>query len=344
MPLVPNEEKLEEHAFIIKGRVEGSRIDQYLAKRFSDYSRAFFQKLIKQEKVLVDGKSIKISSKIRAGQEVHISLPKLEALHLQPEHIQLDVLYEDDYLAVINKAAGYVVHPSRGHMSGTIVNALLSHFDELCDSDDGYRPGIVHRLDRDTTGVLLIAKTNQSLYKLSQQFENREIKKEYLALVEGVLQFGEGTINLPLGIDPRNRERMAIQHGGKQSVTDYRVLARYPKFTLVQVFPKTGRTHQIRIHFKSQGHPLVVDKIYGASPILTIDQLSEKNTQAAQGEPLIARQALHAWRIEFDHPAIHQKMTFCAPLARDFLDTLKIFQSLWPSASVSEILKQDKIS
>lgn len=337
MPFVPNEDNLEEFNFTIKGRVENTRIDQYLAKRYPDYSRAYVQKLIKKGHVLLDGKPAKMSARVRAGQEVFVSLPKLEPLHLKPEAIPLDILFEDEDLAVINKQVGYVVHPSRGHMHGTLVNALIYHFEELSDCNDEYRPGIVHRLDRDTSGVLLVAKSNQAHHKLAAQFESRQIKKEYLALAEGEIAFRDGVINLPLGMDPRNRERMAIQHGGKTSVTEYKVVARYPGFTLLHVFPKTGRTHQIRIHFKSQGHPLVGDHLYGAKPCLTREMLGGIR---AASETLMARQALHSWKITFEHPGTHSPMRVVAPLAEDFFRTLTVFQSFWPSPEVAEILEE----
>jgi 23S rRNA pseudouridine1911/1915/1917 synthase len=343
MPFVPNEEKVEEISFVIKGRVEGDRIDQYLAKRFSDYSRVFFQKLIKKGKVLIDGKETKISAKIKAGDQIVVFLPKLEAVHLKPENTPLDVIYEDDVLALINKPVGVVIHPSRGHMSGTIVNALLSHFDDLADNTDVYRPGIVHRLDRDTSGILLIAKTNSAQFKLSQQFEHREIKKEYLALAEGNIEYNSGIIQLPLGMDPRNRERMSIQYGGKSAITEYKIITRYPGFTLVHVFPKTGRTHQIRVHFKSQGHPLACDHLYDAIPQLTWNALKipedkKKEWTGDIEKPLLERQALHAWRISFDHPLTNQRMTFQAPLAPDFFHTLEVFQYFWPCQEVAKML------
>jgi 23S rRNA pseudouridine1911/1915/1917 synthase len=339
MPLVPNEDKPEEIAFVVRGRVEGDRLDQYLSHRFPDYSRSYLQKLIKAGKVLVDGSPAKTSAKLRAGQSVSVSLPKLEALHLKSEELPIEILYEDDELAVIDKPAGLVTHPARGHMTGTIVNALLFHFDKLSECEDVYRPGIVHRLDRDTTGVLLVAKSNRAQSSLGQQFENREVEKEYLALTEGEIACRQGSIELPLGMDPRNRERMSIQHGGKNALTNYRVIRTYPGFSLVHVFPKTGRTHQIRIHFKSQGHPLVADHLYGAEPVLTPERMGlGADFPGDPREPLMARQALHAWKISFFHPATGKKISFGAPLPRDLSRTLQIFQQFWPDPRVAEIL------
>lgn len=343
-PFFPNEQNIEEFAFKVRGRVDGERIDQYLGKRFPGYSRAYFQKLIKSGQVLVDDKKIRASSKIRSNQKICVSLPKLEPLHLKPENIPLEVIYEDEAVAAVNKPVGLVAHPSRGHMSGTLVNALLYYFMQLSDCSDVYRPGIVHRLDRDTSGVMLVAKTNHAHAHLAQQFEQRIIKKEYLALVEGNLDGNEGTIALPIAMDPRNRERMAVMHGGKQAITNYRVLARYPNHTLVHAFPKTGRTHQIRVHFKSQGHPLVGDTLYGAAPVLTLqdilhgapDNVCQHSVQAEL--KMMSRQALHAWRISFFHPHSNSPIDIKASLAQDFGNTLKLLQTTWPSPEVVNIL------
>jgi 23S rRNA pseudouridine1911/1915/1917 synthase len=349
-PLIPNEEKVEEISFTIKGRVEGLRLDAYLSKRFVEYSRAYLQKLIANKRVLIQGKPVKASAKIRAGQQVSIQLPKLEPLYLKPEKMPLEILYEDDSLAVLNKPSDLVIHPSRGHLSGTLVNGLLGYFEELSDyHEDVYRPGIVHRLDRYTSGVLLIAKNSQVHASLAKQFEDRQTKKEYLALVEGQMRFEEGTIALPLGVDPRNRERMAIRHGGKEAMTEYKVIARYPDWTLVHVFPKTGRTHQIRIHFKSQGHPIVADALYEAAPVLTVDMLYARlkgaQTPLEGLSPdlcLMERSALHAWRLTFSHPLTQETMTHVAPLPEDFQGTLETLEKLWPCSKVANILRLAK--
>ena len=346
MPYVPSEDKIDEIHLTIRGQVDGQRLDQYLVKRFPDYSRSFLQKLIKKEKILLNGKTAKPSSRLRPGQDVGVLLPRLEPLHLKPEAMALDILYEDEYLAILNKPPGLVMHPARGHLSGTLVNGLLAHFENLSDAnDDVYRPGIVHRLDRDTSGVLLVAKSNQAHAGLSKQFEDRLIQKEYLALTEGEMQVKEGTIMLPLGIDPKNHERITVQLGGKEAVTNYKVMVTYPKFTLVHVFPKTGRTHQIRVHLKSQNHPIVGDEVYGGMAYLTREQICGANVTvqpqdaaADGGIPLIERQALHALRITFTHPVFNKTMTFGAPLAQDFSRTLAVFQSLWPSPIVAQLI------
>ncbi|NUM36115.1 MAG: RluA family pseudouridine synthase [Candidatus Brocadiae bacterium] len=324
--------------------MEGRRLDAYLGKRFFEYSRSYLQKLIKNGNVLIDGKEVKPGYKIKEGQKIFIRLPELEPLHLKPQEMELDIIFEDEHIAVINKRADLVVHPSRGHMEGTLVNGLIHYFENLSDFNDAYRPGIVHRLDRFTSGLLVIAKNNKSHAALAEQFQTRHIHKEYLALVEGKVRFENGTISLPLGIDPRNRERAAVCHGGKEAVTDYQVIARYPSFTFVHVFPKTGRTHQIRIHMKSQGNPIVCDSLYDANPILDkariLANVSGSVDTEDQDEVLMDRTALHAWRIHFEHPATQQEMHLTAPPAQDFLEALKFLETLWPNPKVAELIEK----
>lgn len=341
--LIPNEDKTHTIQFAVKEQLDKAcRIDAYLGKRFQDYSRSFLQGLIKKGNVLVDGKKVKASSKIHTGQEIVIILPELEPLTIKPEKIDLDILYEDDDIAIINKQSDLVIHPSRGNLSGTLVNGLVAHFQSLSDCTDVYRPGIVHRLDKYTTGVMLIAKNNQAHAKLSQQFADRVTRKEYIALVNGELNSKQGSIELPIGVDPRNRERMTISHGGKKSITHYRVIARYPAHTLVRVFPKTGRTHQIRVHMKAQGHPLVADHVYSDKDILTMDMILKNRkscNENVKDECLINRQALHARSITFYHPKTNKEMTQTAPLAKDFIHTLEMFQKFWPCYEVAELCK-----
>lgn len=345
-PLVPNEEKISEVEFLIKGRMEGRRLDAYLGKRFFEYSRSYLQKLIKGGHVLVDGKSVKAGYKVKEGQTIHISLPELEPMHLQPEEMEIKIIYEDEDIAVINKPADLVIHPSRGHMQGTLVNGLIHYFENLSDFNDAYRPGIVHRLDRYTSGLLVVAKNNKSHAALADQFQNRFIHKEYLALVEGKMRFENGTICLPLGLDPRNRERGAVRAGGKEAVTDYTVLARYPSFTLVHVFPKTGRTHQIRIHMKSQGNPIVCDELYDAFPTLSREKIlvdaGQKSCLEGEEEILMDRTALHAWRIQFEHPTTHQSMNLSAPIAEDFTQVIHVLNRFWPSPKVAKIVENQE--
>ncbi len=340
--LIPNEEHVETLEFFIKGRVEGQRLDAYLVKRFEDYSRTYLQKLIKGGKVFVNGKPAKASHKIRVGQEVRVELPQLEELHLKPEQMPLTIVYEDEDIVAINKQANLIIHPARGHLQGTLVNGLIFYFENLSDYNDAYRPGIVHRLDRDTSGILLVAKNNIAHAGLAAQFENREIHKEYLALVEGNMKLDRNIVNLPLAVDPRNRERMSVRKDGKISITEYQVLMRYPGYTLVHVFPKTGRTHQIRVHLKSEGHVIIADDLYGANPILTKGMVYNNAKMPIppeiDGEQiLMERTALHAWQIHFHHPTKKEDMTLVAQLPSDFANTLRFLQARWPNPKVEKI-------
>lgn len=341
MTLIPSKDNIDEISFLVEDGVQ-TRLDQYLSGKYTDYSRVFFQKLIKQGLVLVDDKKVKASSKIQTGQKIFISLPQLEPLKLKPENIPLDIIYEDEDLAAVNKDVGLIVHPSKGNLDGTLANGLLYHFRQLSDCTDVYRPGIVHRLDSNTSGVILVAKNNVAHYHISKQFEQRRVQKEYLALVEGNVRANDGEINLPIGMDTRKRERMAIVHGGKPSMTSFRVIARYPSATLVHVFPKTGRTHQIRIHFKSQGHPLVGDYLYGASRTLSMKDFfsaEEKDVPSGLDVGVIERQALHAFRITIYQPKQEDKqICISAALKEDFSQLLEKLNKYWPSPKVEEIL------
>lgn len=344
-PLIPNEEKIESMEFCIRGRVEGQRIDAYLVKRFGDYSRAYLQRLIKSGKVTVNGKPVKASHHIHSSEEIRVELPQLEELHLKPEQMPLQILYEDEDIAAINKQPDLVIHPSRGHLQGTLVNGLLFYFENLSDYTDVYRPGIVHRLDRNTSGVLLVAKSNRAHAGLAEQFEKREIHKEYLAIVEGSLKLDRNIVNLPLAMDPHNRERMAVRKNGKEAITEYVVLARYPGYTLVHVFPKTGRTHQIRVHLKSEGHPIVADEMYGAVPALSMAMI-HRQANLAPPEPdeiILDRTALHAWRIHFRHPGSKCQMTLSAPLPEDITNVLRTFQHFWPNPKTMRLLETGNV-
>ena len=246
--LIPDNEQIETILLTIEKDMIG-RLDAFLHDRFSNYSRSYLQKLIKEGNVFIDNKKItKASTKLKEKQEVRIYLPQLVSLKLKPEAIPLDIMYEDDDLAIINKQSDIAVHPAEGKITGTLVNALLFHFKNLSTCNGILRPGIVHRLDRNTSGVLIIAKNNKAHNLICEQFKNRNVKKEYLALVEGKVNCENGTIALPIGMDTKNRRRMSIMHGGKKAVTDYLKIADYPNFSLVRLFPKT-RSHNINLGF-----------------------------------------------------------------------------------------------
>jgi 23S rRNA pseudouridine1911/1915/1917 synthase len=304
----------------------GKRIDAYLASRYPDYSRSVVKKVIDVGAVLVNGQPVKASYKVRLGDRICIWLPELADDAPTPEDIPISVVYEDAALTVVNKPAGMVVHPAKGHWSGTLVNALQFHYDTLSTTAGAERPGIVHRLDRDTTGLLLVAKADSAHQRLAQQFEQRTIHKEYLALVAGSPERDSDYIERTIGFHPTNREKMAIrlpEDGGKDAVTFYEVIERFRGYALVRCKPQTGRTHQIRVHLAHIGHPIVADKAYSGRDRLMLGDVIGPGATGAEAETvLIDRQALHAHSLRLDHPLTGQPLHLTAPLPDDMTRTL----------------------
>lgn len=284
----------------------GERLDKYLAQALPAYSRSALQKLIADRAIRVNGAPAKPAQRVEAGDVIVGFLPTLEAEELRPEQIPLDIVYEDADLLVINKPAGMVVHPAAGHEHGTLVNAVLAHVPELAQVG-GERPGIVHRLDRDTSGLIIVAKSAKALADLQNQFRQRRVEKVYLALLEGALQPPQGVVEAPIGRDPRHRQRMAVVTEGRPARTHYRVQEYLGSYTLVEARPETGRTHQIRVHLAAIGHPVVGDPIYG---------------RRRHGLPL-TRQFLHAWRLTFVLPSSGMRRTFATPLPADLQRVLQ---------------------
>jgi 23S rRNA pseudouridine1911/1915/1917 synthase len=278
----------------------GERLDVFVARRLPPLTRSRVQRLIDDGHVVVAGHSAKASLRLEAGQRVSVEVPPPEEGVAQPEEIALTVLYEDADLLVIDKPAGMTVHPSPGHTTATLVNAILAHCSDLSGIGGVLRPGIVHRLDRDTSGVILVAKNDAAHQSLARQLKERTVEKTYLAIVEGTPKPPEGVIDAPIARDPRNRQRMAIVQDGRASVTGYRVVERFRGASLLEARPKTGRTHQIRVHLAAIGHPILGDRFYG------------------KASPLAARHMLHAWRIAFAHPITGATMELEAPLPPDF--------------------------
>ncbi len=294
--------------FDVTEQEQGTRLDKFLLLRRPDLSRSFLQALIGGGDVRVNDAARKANYAVKAGEMVTLEIPPPAPAEAKAEDIPLDVLYEDDVLLVINKPAGMVVHPAVGHASGTLVNAVLGHDPDIVTGNQE-RAGIVHRLDRDTSGVMLIAKNDAALRELQKQFASREVHKTYLALVNGVVKTPRGKIDAPLGRDPHDRKRMAIAGGGtaREAVTGFTVIGHTDRYTLLKVEPETGRTHQIRVHLAFLKHPVVADEVYGR----------KKNDLA------LTRQFLHAYRITFKHPITGEEMTITAPVPQDLTEALE---------------------
>jgi 23S rRNA pseudouridine1911/1915/1917 synthase len=347
-PLELEEDGLQHMRLDIRRALPDRRLDKYLAGRLgSVMSRTALQGYIREGNVTVNGAAVKPSYTIRTGDAIEMLLPQVKPREIAPEPIPLDVIYEDDDVMAINKQANLIVHPARGNWTGTLVNALAYYFkqgwrdiDTLPNTGQASRPGIVHRLDRDTTGIMLIAKTELGLWRLGRQFELRMIRKTYTAIVHGLIDRDEDVIDAPIGKHPKIREKYSVHRvtglpypaTTKEAVTRYRVIERLKgvgatntAFTLVELYPKTGRTHQLRVHMSYIGNPIVGDRMYGGGPIYR-SQLQGRN-DVAEG-PLITRQALHAHTIEFQHPRTLQPMKLTAPYPADFTQTLAELKSL----------------
>lgn len=295
---------MERYDYTVEKNESGTRIDRYLAEKDSGFSRSFIQKLLKDGQVTVGGKPAKSNYKVREDDSIHLEVPDSSEPDIVPEDIPLDILYEDEDVLIVNKPKGMVVHPAAGHYQGTLVNAVMAHCgDSLSGINGVMRPGIVHRIDKDTTGALLVCKNDNAHRDLAMQLKEHSIKRRYRAIVAGVIKENEGTIEGPIGRHPVDRKKMAINYkNGKEAVTHYRVLERFPNATYVECRLETGRTHQIRVHMTSIGHPLLGDEVYG----------SGKNPYHLQG------QTLHAMILGFVHPSTGEYMEFTAPLPEYF--------------------------
>jgi len=295
------------------------RVDVFLSMQGLGLTRSQIQKLLDGGLIRVNQKAAKASYKLRAGDEIEIEIPRPESIEAKPEAIPLEILYQDKYLAFVNKPAGLVVHASAGHASGTLVNALLHHLKDLSGIGGQLRPGIVHRLDKDTSGLMLIAKNNQAHADLARMFQNREIQKTYLALAYGSFKSDSGLIESKLGRSRGDRKKISSRTGrGKEAKTSYEVIERFPAMALLRVKPHTGRTHQIRVHLAEAGHPIVADPVYGGKQwVGKLKPPLQALVKRAQ------RQMLHAFQLEFVHPITGKKMKGEAALPEDFLEILK---------------------
>ncbi len=287
---------MEDLQYQVDLKDEGLRLDVYLAQNLSDLSRSYIKKLLEKQLVLVNGEQKKPSYKVVQDDEIMMELPELESMEVEPSNIPLDIVYEDDDLLVVNKPKGMVVHPAKGNLHNTLVNALLYHVENLSGINGVLRPGIVHRIDKDTTGILVVAKNDRAHQSLSAQLKDHSMVREYYALVHGNVKKEQGTIDGPLGRSKKDRMKMAILEDGKRAVTHYQVIRRYKGYTLIKAALETGRTHQIRVHMASIHHPLVGDFIYGHKK----DQIKGQLLHAAKlgfltpdGESLIFKVPVH---------------------------------------------------
>lgn len=313
----PFTDEVKHFALEVKRLPIARRLDRYLAIKFTDYSRTFIQKLIRDGAVTVNGRQAKPSYEVCKRDVLEVTFPELASSDLEPEPIPLDIVHEDEWLLAINKPPDMVVHPARGHASGTLANALLHHAQQLSDVNGPLRPGIVHRLDRDTSGVIVAIKDSRIHHKVSEQFQQRTVSKQYIAIVEGEVRFDSDVIDLPLGRHLRHRQKMAVRkYDGKPATTAYEVMERFDGFTLVKAEPKTGRTHQIRLHLGALGNPIVCDALYGKRDACYLSDLTGR-TRRDDEQPLIERQALHAAEIAFMHPGTQEMVKFAAPLPSD---------------------------
>ena len=322
--------QIKEVTFDIKKVFDDKRIDRYLASRLPDYSRTFLQKLVKEGAVLVNGRTVKSSYDIQKGDLISVRVPVFEESKVVPEDIPINIVYEDDYLMLINKPYDMVVHPAGGHPSGTLVNALAFHCQNLSQVNGPLKAGIVHRLDRDTSGIMLTIKSDAVHSHIAMQFEKRYVKKEYLAVVEGELMLDSDEISLPIARHKIDTQKMAVRHDiGKEAVSIYEVIERFRGYTLVKVMPKTGRTHQIRVHMRAIGHPVVADYMYSNQESCYLSDLLQKEREPGE-VPIIERQALHAHRIEFFHPIQNKKMEFEVDMPEDISALVNALRDVRP--------------
>jgi 23S rRNA pseudouridine1911/1915/1917 synthase len=304
--------------------IKERRVDKYLHGRFGNFSRVMLQEIIKGGGVKVNGKVVKSSFKLSPGDKIELTLPELPSKEILAQDIPLNIIYEDKDIIVLNKQPDMVVHPARGNTYGTLVNALAFYSDKLSSGLGEFRPGIVHRLDRDTTGVMVITKNDTAQWKIAKQFEQRKTKKSYLAIVHGVPELTADRINAPLGVHPKIRVKYAIRpETGKEAITFYEVVESFRGFSLLKMTPKTGRTHQIRVHLSSIKHPIVGDDMYGGKLVYPW-QLTD--SEPTVQEPIINRVALHAWTLEFNHPTTKRVVKFEAPLPEDMQNLLDMLR------------------
>jgi 23S rRNA pseudouridine1911/1915/1917 synthase len=309
----------EEKSFSIRvtTKDQGRRIDQFLSQADLNLSRSQVKHLIEQNHILLNQRAAKPGARLKSGDIISGIVPAPQPLSLIPESVSLNVLYEDASIIVIDKPSGMVVHPAPGNPAGTLVNALLYHCKDLSGINGALRPGIVHRLDKETSGAMVVAKDDEAYHQLIKQFKNRSVEKVYLAIAYGTIKQNEGLIDAPIGRHPDQRKKMSIRTTrGRVALTQWKVLERFNSFTFLEIYPKTGRTHQIRVHLSAMGHPLLGDPLYGRKTTVQDSKLRECIKR-------MNRQALHAHQLEFNHPQTGERIRFVAPIPQDMKETLE---------------------
>jgi len=321
---------------VIRRKLPGRRLDKYLHGRFRKLSRMTIQRMIKRGDILVNSRPSKNSYEVEERDVIDMTMPLPQPYDVTPENIPIEIVYEDDFLLAVNKPIGMIVHPATRTQRGTVANALAYYCKRLAKTDDPFRPGIVHRLDKNTSGIMVVAKTEEAHWKLALQFENRTTQKIYIAVVHGNPEFDEDLIDVPIGHHPTVHDRyiatgFAERLGGKfekklskEAVTRYRVVERFRSYSLVELYPKTGRTHQLRIHMSHIRHPIVGDPFYGGRNI-SIRQVTGRPDDP--DEPRFTRQMLHAWRLKVTHPIHNTPLTLEAPLPADMAELIELLKT-----------------
>lgn len=298
--------------FIVNEELAGQRLDMYITSKVQNLSRMAVKRLIKEEQIIVNRKTPKVSYKVQTEDVIEITIPEAKKLDLKAQDIPVEVIYEDNDIIVVNKPKGLVVHPANGNWDGTLVNAIMAICKESLSGIGGeIRPGIVHRLDKDTSGLLIIAKNDRAHLNMSNQIKDRQVKKIYYALVRGIVTENEATINIPIARSTKDRKKMAVSKDGKEAVTHFKVIERFDKYTLLEVKIDTGRTHQIRVHLSEIGYPVVGDEVYS----------NGKNDFGVHG------QLLHAKSLDFKHPITGKEMHLEAELPEEFKNVLKMLNA-----------------
>jgi len=323
--------KNEIYKFAYTNELKLTRIDVWLTNKLTEagknYSRSYIQKLFDEGLVIVNGVVRKKNYKLSVGDVVEIRIPPVKEIELEGENIPLDIVYEDKYIIALNKPPGMVVHPAPGNIKSTLVNALLTHCKDLSEIGGTLRPGIVHRLDKETSGIMLVAKTNEVHLKLSKALKNREIKKIYECIVVGAMKDKEGIIEAKIGRSHKNRKAMAIDEAnGREAITEYKIIERYDQFTYLTIMPKTGRTHQIRVHLSHIGYPILGDKVYLPNRLKTIN-ITNKNKSLITALRKVNRHLLHSRMLCFYHPITGEYMELSAELPDDFKEVLDLLRT-----------------